>query len=217
MSEKENTITEYEELLRQQELRLIELKSGVWTFLDTEHTLADVKKVQSQVRVAELDVGAINRGLLTEKKLWMKYKTEADELHQRCADLLNYTKDMSNALDKDYADLRRTVDNEKFDALKEIGTFFAIPGALIGYVKARGGNSITVDEAATVGILISIPFAARKKLSGAFKAAAKTICDTPRELKNSFMLYYLKESVKEHGRAAVKLLGRRTKVTPPGP
>lgn len=208
MAETKTIIAEYETAITVKERDLLALKAEVWKFLDTTHTLKETKIVQANVRAADTQVGEILNLILSDNRL-SEFRNEAEQLCKRTRDLTtNYSEKMAKALADDYADLKRDYDSRRFDVLKEVGTLLAVPGAFLTFVKyGVGDGKISSDEAVKFGFIISVPIFFRRQIVASFKAAAKSAVEVPKEIRNSFMLYYVKENLKDAVRGTVKAIG----------
>jgi hypothetical protein len=118
-------------------------------------------------------------------------------------ELKNYTRDIKHDLAEDAAKLRLIEEGKKLDLIEIGGFVAAFPVMLVS--GARNLFVIDPTDAASLtgaGALIGLGVAFHKKISAASLGVAHSIAQTPREIKDSFMLFYVKESIKEQSFAA---------------
>jgi len=199
------SFSEIEELISGKERNLILQRDEVWRFLGSKHTIEETKEYQEVVRQSDIEIGEILRSLLDEKGVAAQFKLATSELCQKCRNLNNYTRDMHSALSNDLLEKRLAEEGKSMDVIKNTTFFLAVPAAFMTAVKnGFGSDQVNVYEAAEAGIAISAVVLARKKIMASFKTAKASVCDAPRNIKNSFLLFYIKESFKENKIAALK-------------
>lgn len=202
MQNTQKTPKDYETWLLKKERELIVLRTKVWDFIDTPHKANDNKKYQSLVRQADTETGLVLNELLGKQNTTEQFRQEAEQICQKLRNLGNYSRDMIKILSDDLVECNRAEEKKTVDILKNVTFFISVPAAFITAVKNGLGEShhIKVSEAAVAGVGISSVILGRKRILSFFKDAKQTICSTPKQIKNSFLLFYMKETVKEKSR-----------------
>jgi hypothetical protein len=198
---------EVKALLDTKERDLLDLRETVWKFLDTTHTASDVKEYQTKVRAQENEVSIVFRWLLDPKDKPKEFAAFGDALCKRCRDLGQYSKAMTDALNEDYKIVRETEKSKTEEVIKGVTFFLAVPGFCIAAHKAGVVNNyLTITQATALGFGASTAtLLFHKEISGGFKNAKETLCA---RVKNSFLLYCIKEMLKENGRVISGAINR---------
>ena len=199
MANNRKLLSVFEAELNIKERQLLKERQDIRNFVETLHTTKETAKAQTHVNRLEQEISTILQSLLDTQDISTSFRVEANNLCQRCRELNNYTRDMHKALADDLV-LRQLAEEKKVvDLIKQATFFFAIPGVFITAVKnGVGHGTISVDEATGAGLIVSTVVISNKKIKSAFQAASKAICDIPRQIKNSFLLFYVKETIKEN-------------------
>ena len=202
--------------LRKMELELLSLRQDVRAFVRTEHTAAGTVAFQEEVNESEAKLSAILKSIIETQDVLPEFEAETTALCQRCRDLDHYMRDMNQSLAADLAERRRIEDQNKVDAVKYATFVVAMPAAFVTALKGGVGEGyVTSYQAAGAGLMFGAGVICREKIKKAFKGLGKTLCDmprqtttafkeagkafckTPEDIKNSFLLYYIKETTRE--------------------
>lgn len=207
MSSKPELLTNAETVLASKERDLIAQRKNVWAFVETDHSSGDTKKYQARVRAADIEIGEILDSLLEGSGISAEFKSEANTLCQRCRELGYYTRDMHKVLSEDLAERHRIEEKKTIDVIKNATFFFAIPAAFITAVKnGFFSEHVNAYQAAESGLGVSTAILARKKIRTAFKSVGKSICDTPQQIRNTYLFYSIcmRETLKDNRAALMR-------------
>jgi hypothetical protein len=198
MSFRPNLVTAYEVLLDAKEKELRSLRSDIRKIVHGEHSIRDTKAAHTSVAKREQELDEIFNSLSEAKEVSEEFQNQAERLCRRCRDLELYIRDMNAVLNNDLVEQRYQKDRKTIDVIKNATFFFAVPTAFVaGVNNGLFKTSVTAYHAAAAGITVASAFLGRKKIIHSFKNAYRDVCDAPREIQNSFMLYYIRESMKE--------------------
>jgi len=222
MNTQYNLLEDYKGVIATKEQDLLTLRDGILQHLTAEHSSKKTKELQVLVWKSEIELSDILRALLEHnKRIESQFRSEAENLCQRCRDLGSYTRDMNKILADDLLEQHRIEDKHSIDIVKNVTFLVATPAAFVTAVKnGLGDGLLNVYQAAGAGMILSSAIVSRKKIYKAFKEAGKNICATPRQIRNSFMLYYMREVMNEKKIAAIGVfrnafmpLGKRISVS----
>jgi hypothetical protein len=197
------SIEDYESLLDRRERELIVQREKVWRFLNKDHSSLDVRKYQIQVRKTEMRLGRTLRELMDDNGVASQFRGETKALCERIRALSFYTKSMDDALCHDLLEKHLLEDEKKIDVIKTVSFFVAVPVAFMTAMKDGlfGGHG-NLFEAAGAGIGVGTMFVARKRVANAFRSVGRSVCDAPHRVKNSYFLFYTRQTLREKAAVA---------------
>jgi|GEM_PF-6522745 len=201
MTNSKKPLSDYEALIEQKEIELLSLRGDVRDFLDTKHKVKETKKTQSLVHQADKGIDNILKSLHASQSTSSEFRAAAEKLRERCIEMRADTRDMQKWLSDDLVERR----HEKHDAVRDTTFLFGLPATF--YVVVNQGlfdKSVNPKHAAGVGLLISGGVLFIKKITGISKATSRTVCRAPKDIKQDFTLFYIKETIKEKGIEARK-------------
>ncbi len=142
--------------------------------------------------------------LIETKEISGELKEEAEKLCGEGMSLNNLTKDLGQALANDLSERQH---NEAVDVVRVAGVIAGLSVAAVTLSK----NTFDPDAShavaeASVGATLGVGAAFAKNIVKAFKGAVKVVCASPKNIKNSFALYYMKEISKEMSSALLRPL-----------
>ncbi len=203
MTDVQTSFAEYEALLAEKERELLLQRNRVWTFIDTEHKSKTTKQYQEEVRKSGIEIGDILFSLIHLQEV-SDFNDASKALCVRCKSLEVYIRDMSQSLAEDYNEKHKIEDSRKINWVTTVGFIVAIPIGLAAAVKnGVTHGQVTSDTAFEAGAVISTTVAFHKNISRAFSDLGRSICRTPEQIRNSFMLYYLRETIKQNASARI--------------
>lgn len=192
------TIQDYQKAIDEKKMDLLEKFNEVLAFVDTDHKAKRTKEYQKEIHQLASEINTFIIGLIKAKET---AEGHAKDVSQLCADgekLAALNKDIATALAADLQDRQK---EEEIDVIKVAS--FAATLALLSVTISRYAfdhNSSHAALEATVGATTGVAISFHKKLSKGFVHAMKALCCAPVKAKNSFALYYIKESAKDLGR-----------------
>ncbi len=205
MATAQNLLTEYGAALNVRELELARQKTAVLAFVVTDHNSDETKQHILALRDAEVKLNETLEKLL-EVKLISDFEAEAEKLCGRCKQLGAYTQEMNKLLTEDLSERYRIESKPKeTHTLAKVTFFFALPAALATMAKnGVGDGAISPDGAAVAGFAVSGGILSRKKIISAFSQLGAAICAVPQKVKDSFLLYYVRESIRSKAKSAIQ-------------
>ncbi len=206
MEDAQKLFADYTEELDQRELALVKQKKAVLAFVVTSHGSKDTQEHLTSLREAEATLNDV-MGKLLEIKSVSDFREEAEKLCSRCTQLNAYTRDMDKVLSDDLTLQHRAEDKKSVDVLKNVTFLIAPPAAfLTAWKNGLATDVVNAYEAAGAGLVVSTTILNRKKIISAFKAVGAAVCSVPKKIANSFALYYMRETIKQRGKDATKLI-----------
>jgi hypothetical protein len=196
MADDKEMLESYAATLLRKERELLLHKKKMLAFIDTPHTAKETREHLYNVREHELKLVDTQISLLD-----LKSKTplveEVERLCDQCRGVEFVALEMDRALREDLFVLIAAEEKSKLDVIKSVTFFLAVPGALLGLVRAGVGSGYVSEvQAAAAGAVFSSSVLARKKITSAFRHVSQSLTTTAHEVRNSFTLYYLRESAK---------------------
>ena len=197
------SIEDYESLLKREERDLILLREKVWHFLNKGHTSVEIERYQIQVRKAEIRLGRIQRALIDDQGITLQFRCEAKALCEGFRALSVYTKSMDDALCHDLLEKRLLEDKRKLDVIKTATFVVAVPVAFMTAMKDGlvGGHG-NLYEAAGAGLGVSTLIVAQNRVENAFRSAGRLVCEAPHRVKNSYVLFYAWQAIRQKAQVA---------------
>jgi len=139
----------------------------------------------------------VPRGPEDEKRLRADIIELARQYGNTCRGLENYTRDMNKCLAEDLSERQREEDKNKIDLVKNVTFIIAVPAAFMTAAKNGFAHGrIDIDQAAGAGFVVSNTVVFHKSLGKAFSQFGRALVRTPQQIRDSFLLYYVKESFK---------------------
>lgn len=194
MTDSKKTPSDYEALIEHKEIEILLLRENVRDFLGKKHKAGATKETQALVNEADRDVDNILKSIRIAQTTSSKFKAANKKLCQQCKELRNDIRDMQKWLSDDLAEIRY----KQRDTIKDTTFLFGLPATF--YIVVNQGlfdKLVSPKHAAGVGLVISSGVLFYKKIVGASRAASRSICRAPEEIKNDFTLFYTKETIKE--------------------
>jgi len=202
MTEIDITLSECASDLDKREREILLCQKSAAQYLKSKHTSKQSRQQLEELRDRRVDLINISLRLL-ELKSNRSFSEAAKTFSARCNELKVLLKDTETELKEDMALLVDAEGKNKFDVIKGVSFFFAIPGIMIASVKnGAGSHYVSPDQAAVAGFALTSSILLRKHLLGAFQSVGKALCSTGRDIRHSFVLYYLKESTMTKARVA---------------
>lgn len=226
-----DTLSTLEDLIDEKEMDLLTLQNAVHELLNDEQknktspstphkktSVKDIRNYKKVVRQADMQLNDIIVAVHNYKKTRPEFRHEATALCQQARDLKAYPRDMINALSDELT-------RRQNDVVKNAGFVIgSIVGAVAAIKNGLGHNTVSVDRAAEAAGVGSLLIVFHKKISDSFKSAgaavcrtqklaraqfqatAKTMCGTKKSIRNSFLLYWAQEVLKEKKAIAKKAI-----------
>ena len=177
---------------------LLVQKSGVFSFVATEHNSKETKKRIEVLREAETGIDKIMGSLLDYTE--SEFEEAAEALCGRCEKPYDYTRDMNTTLSRDLREQYRNEDKNSTDIAKSALTFFSIVGVFITAARATfGSGSDGIAQVTVIGGIVSGTIVFHKDIKKLFGAAGKAVCNA--QIKNR--LSGMKIAIKEKGAAKI--------------
>lgn len=209
MVSRQTIFSEYYSALDQRELELIGQKKATAAFVTTPHTIQDTQKHIDELRKAEFKLAEVMEALASAKTT-DEYRREANKLCARGNRINEHARDISRMLVEDVLIMKAAGHGEAVDVLKSATFLVAIPGALITAVKGGIASScLDPYQAGILGLLISSGILLRKRLHRSFRAAGRDLCSIPKEICQSFTVYYIRETIREKWQATALFLSEK--------
>ncbi|HBM90642.1 MAG TPA: hypothetical protein DD400_02025 [Rhodospirillaceae bacterium] len=197
-------LVDFEKLLDTKKKELLKRQNEVNVFVDTTHRAKATRIYQKEIRKLAAEINDFVILLIETKEISGELKEEAEKLCGEGMSLNNLTKDLGQALANDLSERQH---NEAVDVVKVAGVIAGLSVAAVTISK----NTFDPDAShavaeASVGATLGMGAAFAKNIVKAFKGAVKVVCASPKNIKNSFTLYYMKEISKEMGLALLRPL-----------
>jgi hypothetical protein len=210
MSEEQNKLSDFNDLIHEKMGELIDLRSNTWKWLATEHTIKDTEARLNEARTISEELSQIAHGLVDHKKAVPADAKEVDSSFKIFDLVRGYEREIHECLNRDLDAKKKAASDNKFDYVKNVAFILSVPGLFITGVKNGVGNGhIDVNEALVLGFAVSIPTVFHKKTKSLFSKAAKNICSVPTALMavpasigSDMRVVYVREIVKEKTNSA---------------
>ena len=197
-------------LLAEKLIALRQLDKQVTELLKTEHSSADTQSLKDEA--VNLDRELTDLSDLLDDRI---KESSADDKEKRefqiglrndCANLIARDEKLGRKLSDDMIVCLSREAKAPIDLIKVATFVVAFPAAASTLAKALWGDKAPeVNEAAEAGIVLGVGVAFSKQIGNAWKAAASVVCQTPEQIRNSFLLYYVKEIAREKTKATLAL------------
>ena len=144
--------------------------------------------------------------------------TEFESLQKECEKLAGRLDHLKKNISDDLAAKRFTTTREQVDPTKVVNSVFIYPGSAFAFGRILFGDKSYIPyyaagAASALGLVAAFPF----QIMHGFKNAGTKLSKTGNEIKNSFMLYYAKETVRQNALglyvAAVLVTKRKSKLS----
>ncbi len=233
----EEQLAEFEKLLNVKQKELLKKQNDILTFVDTKHRARATKKYQKEVRALAKEINDFVILLIETKEKADGQKDQAERLCGTGMGLNNLAKDLGQALANDLAERQH---DETVDVVKVAGVVGGLAAAAVtvsrytfdphsshAVAEASVGATIGLTTAIWKPICKGLVWAGKQICAGprkvitssraalnALKHAGKEICLVPKNIKNSFVVYYMKETAKETARRLSKPPGNQKAFAP---
>lgn len=232
MTGTQDQLVEFEKLLTAKQKELLRKQNDIYDFVDTKHRARATKKYQKEVRALAKEVNDFIILLIETKENTKDKKEFAEKLCDKGMGLNGLVKDLSQALANDLAKRQHdeTVDIVKIVSIVSALTVAALTVSRYTFDPQSSHAIAEASAGATVGFVVgswkpicggfawvarqlcAMPRRILKGVGLSLKAArrvGKEICSLPSDIKNSLMLYYMKDVAKETVQRFVKLRGEK--------
>lgn len=200
--------------LDQRDLDLIRQKKAVAAFLTGDHTIQQSQELLVDLRRAELEL-ASSLEEVVKIRTATYFRKEASKICERGREIGEHVKDIDRMLIGDIIALNSSEKKEKADVLKNTTFLLGVPGFMLAAVKnGIGSNYLGPYQALTLGLAMSSGVLLRKRIRDAFCEVGRNVYAFPREVRESFTIYYVKETIKDKRSKIVLLLGINPKRKP---
>jgi len=188
-------------LLSNQKTLIRQLDRVVTDLLQTKHKLWQVQDLKDRATLAERNLGDIY-DLLDDKISDGTKKGEdisvKQNLIRQCEQLIARNERIKKNIADDQSACRYLETKETIDPLKVTGSLIGFPLTAAGITKIlESGISKPVAIAMTAGGAIGIVFSFHRQMAKGWRTAANSVCKNGRDVRDSFMLYYVKQRTKE--------------------
>lgn len=201
MTTTQELIAAYNKLLVAKEKELLEKQNEVFKFVDAPHSIKGTKKYIKEMRLTEIEINTTISELLSFQQSASEFSKEAKKLYEQSKELKIYTKDINKTLSEDLAQKQLAL----LDPIKVAGFVAGLAVAFVNIAKNTFDPNLVHGAAETsAGALSGVAISYHKQIGTAFRNTAKSLLSLPREIKDSFFIYYVKEQSKETGK---KLIG----------
>ena len=164
--------------------------------LRSDHSHNQAAEFKDYVQDSADQIDDILVTLLAEKDTSKQFGQASKELCRRCRDLQNEVRSLTEPLTKDLDSLRPAEEKRKKDTIAYVTFLIGIPVMLSTAAKnGVGDGHVTPTQAFTAGFGLSFAVLARKKLVEGFKGAARTVCEMPDRIGNSFALFHARHEI----------------------
>ena len=181
---------------------LRELDRNVTALLKTPHISADVQAPQADV--LDLDRELTDVSYVLEDRLATPDHDDASatelqgNLAAQCAKLISDNERINRRLGEAMDDCRHKETQEAFSPIEIAALGIALPAAVKTVIEtALGERSPWIAPVVELSAAIGTGIAFHKQISAAWKAVARTLCGSVKVAKDSFLLYYMKETGRE--------------------
>lgn len=190
----EISFSDVPQLLEQKGKVLSKANREIIEFLDTDHSADETAECENLFRRQRyellaikdvLDQSVVNAPNFSEERIERFYK-----VYSR---LSQDVKSLENDLRDDRKDIEQKQKDKEFDMLKFYSFAIVIPSIAYAHLKLRFPENSNIPNIGFSAIFASgVFFHLRRNIKQAWKASIKDI--TPRDIKNSFVVYYVKQS-----------------------
>lgn len=202
MAKSQDVIEASKQFVADKEKELLKKQSEVLKFVEKPHSVKATKKYVKEVRAAEVEVNDMLLSLLILQEDH-SFKARAKELCEQGRELKGYAKEINTVLATDLAEKKA----EAVDPVKMVVTVAGMAVAFVNISKNTFDPDLMHGAAETsAGASVGLIFSYHKRVFGTAARVARAICTTPKAIKNSFGLYYAKETVKDAGRFVIRTL-----------
>jgi len=188
-------------LLSNQKVIIRELDRDVTNLIQIKHKLEHAQKLKDKVTITERNLVDIHD--LVEDKIAEALKRDEEvafkqALLKNCDQLIVRQERIKKNLADDISACRYLEAKEAIDPLKIVGSVIGFPLTAAGLTRLfEGGVSKPVVYSATAGGALGVVFSFHRQIRKGWNAAANSVCKNGQEIRDSFMLYYIKEKTKE--------------------
>lgn len=186
------------------EKRIHEKRKEVWLeqrkvadFLDTEHRVKSTKEYQKVLRALGRSSNDIAIVLVDELEINDNHKEAVKDLYRDAMEINALVRDMERALVDDLSERRHEKD---LGLIKVVTVMTTMAVGIVTLAKNTFDPKSTYGTTeAAIGAVFGFGVANMGSVVSGCRRAGRALCSTPQKADNSFLVYYVKETVKGVG------------------